>query len=111
MTSDHASTYLGVIPKTASVSTMEQPIDANKITVEGVIINTAKADECVFSARANSDLMDNSYSDASNTVPNTLSFTRKLSAGERWPSVADYPKGFELRYEEPSAIESKLKGK
>lgn len=111
MASDHSASYLGVIPKVSSVSTIEQPVGANKITVEGVIINTEKSDGCVFSARYNTDLMDNSYSNTANTIPNTQSFTRWIAAGERWPDVADYPRGFELRYEEPSAIEEKMKVK
>jgi hypothetical protein len=90
LTSDTSTVSLGVLPKSESVTNVRQGATANKITVEGIVIYKPTMLQNVFQSSKGDALME--YSDSE------VKFIRSIDAYTRFPTLAEYPKGFELVY-------------
>jgi hypothetical protein len=85
LTSDIAPLSIGSIEKVSQISAVNQPISANKVTVEGVRIEKNAAVNNIW--EANSAISEQSdYSSG---------FLIDLAASETWPDTTTYPDGIE----------------
>ncbi|MCK9570431.1 hypothetical protein M0R72_15900 [Candidatus Pacearchaeota archaeon] len=87
--SDISASAMGSLPKPAGLSANNQPLTANKITVEGVRIEKQTFDSCVWQAK--NAILDDSTS--------TTVFRKTLTtASPDFPDPDEHPNGLEIVY-------------